>query len=587
MQADWQTSQSRSIRGISTNLVLKYQKESSWKRFPDDACQSPKNNSPKGNPRVSWPLAVLSIYTRKSQTRIMVDNRSEYSIQNPTIGKRLLWPCIQFPWGGRTIFRREHLQRLMSAQSFECQGGQMLSKSSYSGLGSVRTILLMMLALCVVPSTWAQHGSEGTVTVSVVDPTGGAVQGARLELLDLTSGDIHTAVTGDRGTYSFVNLPLGKFSLTITQTGFEKEVFKSVVSQAAQTTDIKASLKVGAATITMEVNASATPVVEESSNAIGTTVDLKQIEDLPIEGRDLTQLSYLVPGSSFVAGAGTYDGLPAIAQGNNIDGVIGSSSRMKFGGNAAPVVSPRLESIQEMTVQTEQLNLDQGYGQANMQLNFVTRRGSNAFHGRIYDDFQNDALNANSWFNDASTALGQPTPKNLLHINDFGASVGGPAIKDKLFFFGSYAERKIPGSYTTSNNLFTAAAQAGNFTYNGQTVNLFTLAQNYNTANPGANLPTSVLNCAAAYCPSTVLTAINSSTSAGQVIPSATGDPNLNQINWQVNNAQGSSFPCVRVDYNATEKMRFNLAWNMTQDNFPGINPPDFPGAAFSKTGAG
>jgi hypothetical protein len=227
-------------------------------------------------------------------------------------------------------------------------------------LGDMRTALLILLAICAVPHTWAQHGSEGTVTVSVVDPSGGVVQGAQLQLRDLTSGDVRTAVTGDRGTYTFVNLPLGRFSLTVSKTGFEKEVFKSVVSQAAQTTDINATLKVGAATTTVEVDASATPVIEETSNAIGTSVDLKQIEDLPIEGRDLTQLSYLVPGSSFVASAGTYDGLPAIAQGNNIDGVIGSSSRMKFGGNAAPVVSPRLESIQEMTVQTEELNLDQG-----------------------------------------------------------------------------------------------------------------------------------------------------------------------------------------------------------------------------------
>ncbi len=78
---------------------------------------------------------------------------------------------------------------------------------------------------------------------------------------------------------------------------------------------------------------------------------------------------------------------------------------MKFGGNEAPIVSPRLESIEEMTVQTEQLNLDQGYGQANMQLNFVTRRGGNAFHGRLYEDFRNSGLNANSWYNDAITSI--------------------------------------------------------------------------------------------------------------------------------------------------------------------------------------
>jgi len=416
------------------------------------------------------------------------------------------------------------------------------------------------------------------------------VQGARMELQDLTTNTLRTADTQAAGTYTFVNLSLGKYKLKVTKSGFQSQVYEDVVVQAAQTTDIKATLKVGAINETIEVSGGTAPLIETTANAIGTTIDMKQIEDLPIQGRDLTQLASLVPGfMGYGANNGTWDGLPAIAQGNNIDGVIGSPSRMKFGGNAQAIVSPRVEAIEEMTVQSESLNLDQGFGQANMQINFVTRRGSNAFHGRIYDDFQNDGLNANSWYNDAITALNpaNPATKNLLHINDFGVSVGGPVLKDKLFFFGSYAERKIPGAYSTSNNLFTAAAQAGTFSYNGQTVNLFTLVQNYNTANPGANLPTRVLNCSAVYCPSTVLAAANSSTSAGQLTPSATGDPNLNQINWQVNNPEVSYFPAVRVDYNASQKMRVNLAWNMTKDNFPGANPPDFPGSAWAKTGAG
>src|SRR5271157_2952841 len=366
------------------------------------------------------------------------------------------------------------------------EGGCMFSRSSK---GLIVYLVTFLAALLVVstPSLWAQHGTTGTVTVTVLDPSGSVVQGAQLELRDLTTNDVRKAETQDRGTYTFVNLSLGKYSLKVTKSGFRTQEFTDVVVQAAQTTDISATLKVGAISETVEVSGGTAPLVETTSNAIGTTVDLKQIEDLPLNGRDLTQLSNIVPGYT-----GTWDGLPSIAQGNNIDGVISSTSRMKFGGNAEPDVQPRLENIEEMTVQSEQLNLDQGYGQANMQLNFVTRRGSNAFHGRIYDDFQNDGLNANSWYNDAITALNPTNParKNLLHENDFGASIGGPIIRDKLFFFGSYAERKIPGAYSTSNNLFTPAAQAGNFTYNGQTVSLFTLAQNYNTANPGANLPT-------------------------------------------------------------------------------------------------
>src|SRR5579864_6580538 len=297
------------------------------------------------------------------------------------------------------------------------------------------TVLAAFLVMGV-PAAHAQHGSEGTVTVTVLDVSGSVVQSAQLELRDLTTNDLRKAETQPSGTYTFSNLSLGKYQLRVTKTGFQTQVYDDVVVQAAQTTDIKAPLTVGAVNETVEVSGGAAPLVETTANSIGTTVDLKQIEDLPIQGRDLTQLANIVPGYS-----GTWDGLPSIAQGNNIDGVIGSTSRMKFGGNAEPNVMPRLENIQEMTVQTEQLNLDQGFGQANMQINFVTRRGSNAFHGRVYEDFRNAALNANSWLNDNAGLR-----KNPLIQNEFGGSVGGPIIKDKLFFFGTFAMGKQPGS---------------------------------------------------------------------------------------------------------------------------------------------
>src|SRR4029077_14379702 len=150
------------------------------------------------------------------------------------------------------------------------------------------------------------------------------------------------------------------------------------------------------------------------------------------------------------------------------------------------------------------------------------------------------------------------------------------------------AEGKQPGAYTTPNYVLTSAAQAGNFTYNDQTVNLYTRAQTYTTAHPGANLPTAPpANCTASYCTASVFSAINTSLSAGHLSPNALGDPNLDQLNWQVANPTTRYFPTVRVDYIASTKLRFNLAWNMTKEIFPGQHPPDFPGSAWSKTGAG
>src|SRR6185437_2730584 len=312
-----------------------------------------------------------------------------------------------------------------------------------------------------------------------------------------------------------------------------------------------------------EVATSEAPLVETTTNQIGTVVDMKQIEQLPIQGRDLTQLSQLVPGYTGGQNGGTWNGLPAVDQGNSVDGTIGSTSRMKFTGNAEPAIQPRLESIEEMTVNTEQLDMNQGFGQASMQINFVTRRGGNQFHGRVFEDFRNAALNANSWTNDALTSLdpSNPQKKNPIKLNDFGASLGGPIIKDRLFFFGSYAESKQPGVVQAFNWLLTPAAQTGTFTYLGtdnatHTVDLMGLAQSHG------------VNRAISPATQAVFSAYPSQ-SVASVTPAPTGDLNLQQVNWQVTNPVTKYFPAVRVDYNPNDKMRFNLAWNMYKFNYP------------------
>ncbi len=426
-----------------------------------------------------------------------------------------------------------------------------------------------LLAICTLPAR-AQQGSQGTVSVAVTDPSGSVVPGAKLELRDLASNDVRNAVTQDSGTYSFVNLSVGNYKLTVSREGFATQVYDSVVVQAARVTDVAAKLQVGATAVTVEVAGGATPIVETTSNMIGTTIDIKQIEDLPLQNRDLTQLSFLTPGYN-----GTWNGLPSIAQGNNIDGVIGSPSRMKFGGNAQPIVSPRLEDIQEMTVQTDQLDLNQGFGQANMQLNFVTRRGSNAFHGRAFEDFQNSVLNANSWYNDAA-GLAKPR----LILNNFGGSVGGRIIRDKLFFFGSFSMSKQPGSFNASNMVLTPAAQSGNFTYTGtdgavHTINVLSAAKNFNPALP------STVNPAIA----TELQAINGSLSSGVVTPGS--DPNISNLSWLQRSPTTFYYPTFRIDYNASQAVRLNLSFNETKELQPAVQQSFFPGSAFSNQIAG
>ena len=437
-----------------------------------------------------------------------------------------------------------------------------------------RSLLFIAGILCAlylaVATANGQSGSQGTVQITVTDSSGGIVPDATLELVELGSQDIRTAQTESRGTYSFVNLEIGIYQLTVSKAGYSKKVFQSLVVQAGQTTSIRATLTVGQVNQSVQVTATSTPVLETSSNAIGLVVDMKQIEDLPLQGRDLTAFSQLVAGYN-----GTYNGQPVNNQGSNIDGVIGSSSRMKFTGNVQPAVSPRIESIAEMTVQSDQLDLNSGFGQSSMQVNFVSRRGSNQFHGRVYDDFRNSGLNANSWGNNAVGLR-----KNKLILNDFGGSIGGPIFHDKLFFFGTYAMSKQPGSSTAYNDVFTQAAQNGNFTYQGadgsmHTVNVLSLAQQTNPSLPGA------INAETAK----QFQAINQSLSNGKM--AATSDPNFNSLQWINNNPRTRYFPAVRVDYNMSQKIRMYLSWMMTRDVQPAINPANFPGSSFTSQIAG
>jgi hypothetical protein len=412
---------------------------------------------------------------------------------------------------------------------------------------------------------FSQAGSQGTIQLSTTDSTGAAVPGANLELVDPSTNNIRKAESERTGTYSFVGLPIGTYNLKISKQGFATQLLHGIVVEASHVTPVSAILAIGQVSDVVDVTGSSSPVLETTSNALGMVVDMKQIEDLPLQGRDLTSFSQLVAGYN-----GTFNGLPSTDQGNNIDGVVGSPNRMKFTGNTQPAVSPRLESIEQMTVQTDQLDLNSGFGQSSTQLNFVSRSGSNHFHGRAYEDFRNAGLNANSWSNNVAGVR-----RNGLILNDFGVSAGGRILRDKLFFFGSFAMSKQPGSLSATNNFFTSGAQQGNFTYGSQTVNVLTLAKQSNST-----LPSTVNSVVAAQ-----LALINKAVSSGGV--TSTPDPNFNQLAWNSSSPNTNYFPGGRFDYIMSPKISMYLSTLVTNTFQPTVTPAPFPGADFSNQIAG
>ena len=441
-----------------------------------------------------------------------------------------------------------------------------MKRSLARRLLSLAPVLLLLLA--TAPFSLAQH-TEGRVTVTVLDPQSAVVPNARLELKDVATNETRTAETQSAGNFSFVNLPPGKYKLTISAGGFQQAIYDVVVA-GTKSTDIEAKLQLVGTTEMVEVQTTATPVVEATQVAIGTVIDLKHIESLPVNGRDISSLARIVPGYN-----GTWNGLPSIAQGNNVDGVIGSPSRMKFGGNSTPRVQVRLETIEEMTVQTDQLDMNQGFGMAGMQSNFTTRRGSNVFHGQLFWDHQNDNLNANSWRNNATGVR-----RAELKLNEFGGNVGGPVIKDKLFAFFSLSASRRPGASTRTGSFLTSGAQQGNFTYVGtdgqtRTVNVLSTARSFN-----ASLPNTVNSAIAAQ-----LQRINTAVQSGVVV--STTDPIISSVNWLALNPTNQIFPTLRVDYNATTKFRTHVALNRTKRDQPYFNAPYFPGDDFTKAAGG
>lgn len=478
-----------------------------------------------------------------------------------------------------------------------------MSRSFSRALVSQLAICLVALLALVALPVWGQGGTTGAVKISVLDPSAAYIAGAGVALRNVDTNNVMSGATETGGLYTFASVPFGTYELTVTKAGFETQVLSSVIVEAGRVTDIKVTLKIGAASERVVVTASATPLLQTSSNAIATTIDMKQINDLPVAGRDVSQLVFLTPGFTGTAGYGTWNGLPLIAQSNSVDGVVSNSNRMKFGGNATPAMQARLEDIQEMTIQTSQTSLNQGFGEASMGTSYLTKGGTNSYHGQVYEDFRNTALNANSWYNNAVGL-----PRNALILNQFGGAVGGPILKNKFFFFGSFSTSRQPGGFTQTQSFLSPTAQTGVYTVwqpqpsgspftVGQQINLFSAVAAPNGLPAAINNPAAPPACATGVspCPNNTyaniaseialvnkdLTATNANISAG-----ANGDPNLETVNWFVPAPDTYYFPAMRLDYNATQSFRINFAFEETRETHEGNAAPYYPGSDFANQSA-
>jgi len=318
---------------------------------------------------------------------------------------------------------------------------------------------LLSLVVFVLLSTALLVGQtfRGTILGSVTDASGAFVAGATVTVRDLATGQERTTVTSGDGSYRLPELPIGTYSVTVTLTGFQTAVTNNVEVDVATERRVDAQLKTGKVTQVVEVSGGDLPQIETQSNELGGVLTSKSVGDMPINGRDYTKLIFLNPG---VAGSpdqitdspgsfGEFSMNGARGRSNNYlldgtdmnDGYRNDPAINQGGVFAVPSAILPIGAIAEMKVLS---NFEPEYGRnAGAVVNIVTKSGSNALHGELFEYFRNDALDARNYFN---TTDEQRSP---FHNNQFGGSLGGPIVKDKTFFYMDYeGQRETVGTVT-------------------------------------------------------------------------------------------------------------------------------------------
>ena len=323
---------------------------------------------------------------------------------------------------------------------------------------------LLAICLCVSLPLSAQKFT-GTITGVVTDPSGAVVAGAEVTITNPSTGAVRTVKTSDHGDYAFPELPATTYDLRVTAPNFKEHVTKAIELNVSSTTTVNVTMALGGATEQVVVEANAVQV-ETATGAVGNVIEGNEVRDLPLNGRSFAQLTQLMPG---VSPASNFDskhkgleaGVDFSVNGNSTTGnifMVDGVNNNDIGSNRTILVYPSIDAIQEFKMLRNSYGPE--YGQAmGAIINIVTRGGTNQFHGGAYYFGRNDALNATDFFNNLNGAK-----KDVLRRNDWGYNVGGPIVKDKLFFFWSEEWNREKRGKLRSANVPTVAEKGGDFT---------------------------------------------------------------------------------------------------------------------------
>src|SRR5919106_5387449 len=306
------------------------------------------------------------------------------------------------------------------------------------------------------------YGQQNASIVGTVrDPSGGVMPGTKVTATSAETGLARVMLTNAEGNYVLASLGVGTYTVSAELPGFKTQVVEKVKLDVNQTVRVDFVLEVGE--LAERVVVAGIPRLLQTDDAqLGTLIENAKVLNLPLNGRNFTQLSMLVAGAvespgnaagTHLASRGAGLGFSVHGQRSNYNGFMLDGAVVKEYQHESPAFSPSIDALQEFRVETSNYSAEFG-AEAGAHVNMVIKSGTNEFHGTAHEFHRNDALSARNFF---------ASEKPDFERNQFGGTLGGPVVKNKLFFFGSYEGARIGSGLTLNGRVPEAKARAGDF----------------------------------------------------------------------------------------------------------------------------
>jgi hypothetical protein len=330
---------------------------------------------------------------------------------------------------------------------------------------TVLVLSIISLAVCLWPTRAAAQEVTATINGTITDPTGRVVENAEVTATDLERGTVWPAKTNSQGYFNLSRLPVGRYSVRVSAPGFRAALETTPDLQLNQIAVVNVQLVVGQNNDTVQVTSEA-PLLQTESTEVSTVIDAQANVDLPLASRNYLQLTLLAPGvvspspSGFANGQTTGQNARPEINGNRftaVDYIIDGMDNNEMASNFI-AYTPQPDAIQEFNLITQNAPADFGNYMGGV-ISVSTKSGTNKLHGSAFEFIRNDVLNANEWFRNLDGL-----PKAKLRWNEFGATLGGAIIKNKLFFFADYQGERFDFPTSASPfTVFTTKERTGDF----------------------------------------------------------------------------------------------------------------------------